>query len=106
MDLVITLFLGALTLTTGPNLQKQRKVFLHPDLLNVTFSRGAITSLKDGATVEVLDDLYSGYVSAVDNTTAILAEPLYKAYPDAKFILVSGFVWRQILEFLSSFTDG
>lgn len=36
---------------------------------------------------EVLDDLYRGYVSAVDVTTAILAEPLYKAFPDAKFIL-------------------
>lgn len=36
---------------------------------------------------EFLDEIYSGYVSALDNTAAILAEPLYKAYPNAKFIL-------------------
>lgn len=38
---------------------------------------------------ELLDEIYSEYVSALDNTAAILAEPLYKAYPNAKFILVS-----------------
>ncbi|GJJ09190.1 hypothetical protein Clacol_003412 [Clathrus columnatus] len=44
---------------------------------------------KDGASPEVLDDLFRGYVSAMDNTVAVMAEPLYRAYPEAKFILTT-----------------
>ncbi|GJJ09205.1 hypothetical protein Clacol_003427 [Clathrus columnatus] len=44
---------------------------------------------RGNASPEVLDGLFCGYVAAVDNTAAILAEPLYRAYPDAKFILTT-----------------
>lgn len=39
---------------------------------------------------ELINDIFYGYGSALDSTTAMLAEPLYKLYPDAKFILVCG----------------
>ncbi|GJJ09184.1 hypothetical protein Clacol_003406 [Clathrus columnatus] len=45
--------------------------------------------LKDDVSPEVLDNLFHGYVSAIDNTAAVLAEPLYRAYPEAKFILTT-----------------
>ncbi|GJJ09185.1 hypothetical protein Clacol_003407 [Clathrus columnatus] len=45
--------------------------------------------VEDDASPEVLDDIYRGYVTAMDSTTAVLAEPLYRAYPEAKFILTT-----------------
>lgn len=46
-------------------------------------------------TPEILADIFGGYVSALDSTTAVLAKPLYKTYPDVKFILVSN-TWQII----------
>ncbi|GJJ09192.1 hypothetical protein Clacol_003414 [Clathrus columnatus] len=45
--------------------------------------------LKGDTSPEVLDDIFRGYVTAMDSTTAVLAEPLYQAYPEAKFILTT-----------------
>lgn len=42
---------------------------------------------RDHCSPQILDNLYQGYVSAVDNTAAMLAEPLYRTFPDAKYIL-------------------
>ncbi|GJJ09201.1 hypothetical protein Clacol_003423 [Clathrus columnatus] len=44
---------------------------------------------QDNPSPEILDDLFRGYGAALDNTAAILAEPLYRAYPQAKFILTT-----------------
>lgn len=66
----------------------------HPFRLNVDITQAdfwgkfaEVAKDADNASPEVLADLFRGYVSAVDSMTAVLAKPLYKAYPNAKFIL-------------------
>ncbi|GJJ15144.1 hypothetical protein Clacol_009419 [Clathrus columnatus] len=63
----------------------------HPVHLGVEndFWRKITKAAKDDASPEVLDDIFRGYVSATDSTTAVLAEPLYRAYPEARFILTT-----------------
>ncbi|GJJ09191.1 hypothetical protein Clacol_003413 [Clathrus columnatus] len=63
----------------------------HPVLLGVEsdFWGRIVKAAKDDASPEVLDDLFRGYAVAMDSTAAVLAEPLYRAYPEAKFILVN-----------------
>lgn len=75
---------GAISLLQQQNLLSDSLVIPFKDVENVS--------------PEILADIFGGYVSALDSTTAVLAKPLYEAYPDAKFILVSDV---QIVEVVS-----
>ncbi|GJJ09200.1 hypothetical protein Clacol_003422 [Clathrus columnatus] len=60
----------------------------HPLNLGVDYYSGKLARVIRGdASAKLLDDVFRGYGSAVDTTAGSVAEPLYRAYPDAKFIL-------------------
>lgn len=47
-----------------------------------------LRSLLEGGDLDLINDILRGYSAVLDQPPALFPETLYKAYPDAKFILV------------------